>query len=170
MGVGDPTTGSDQSQSYQSESLVLSFNYWERETLLAEVAKLQRHKPGEAWGRRDLAWQWRERKGQPSWETVQPVVNKFSLCHRVAGSKDREQLRKQKSWVHQGLHLRNSSAVNLYLCELLLSIFRISLISHCHQATDLSGLAPSNFSCFIVFIPKKASRDSWSIWAISCYH
>lgn len=59
-------------QSHQSQSLVLSFNYWERETHLAEVAELQRH------------------------ERVQPVVNKLSLCHRVTGSKEGEPLRKQE--------------------------------------------------------------------------
>lgn len=56
MGVNDLRTGTDQSQSHQNQFLVLSFNYWEAETLF--------------WLRllscKDLT------------ERVQPVVNKLS--------------------------------------------------------------------------------------------
>lgn len=64
-----------KSQSHQSQSVVLSFNFWERETLI--------------WLRllscKDIS------------ERVQPAVNKLSPCQRVAGSKAREPLRKQES-------------------------------------------------------------------------
>ena len=143
--VNDLGRGTDWSQSW---SLHWDFNYWEREALFS----------WSCWAVKTEAWEilattknegtTLENPDETEWER-KLVDNMGEWLQRAAGSKDGERLSKQETQgVCQDCFSLDSSALDPYLCALLLSTFGMCLISHCHGVAGLSGFSPSIFTCF----------------------